>query len=471
MARPRRESLSAVDAAWLRMDQPTNLMQVVGVMFFDEPLPAERVRTLVAERLLHFDRFRQRVIDPGMLGLGPYWEDALDFDIERHVVIEDLAEHTEEALQDRVGELMSTPLDPGHPLWRLHVVEGVGRGSAVIGRFHHCIADGIALIYVMLSMMDEGPLAAQAPRTGKESSRSKGEPFTLDAMVGALRRAMGTTIGAAGTVLDEGVSLFSQPHRTVDLAGLALSGAGSLVRLVSIPPDSPTSLKGPLGITKRCAWSPPYPLARVKEIGRVLGGTINDVLITAAAGAVRRYLETRHEPTENVDVRAMVPVNLRPIEDAARLGNHFGLVYLTLPVGIDDPFDRFLETKARMDEIKRSPDALVAFQILKALGFVPRGGTKPLVGLFASKATAVMTNVPGPREPIFLAGVQLSRAMFWVPRAGGLGLGLSILSYSGQVYVGIAADTGLVPDPRVLVDGYHAALTELMDIVEAPQRH
>ena len=468
--------MSRVDTAWLRMDQPTNRMIVTGVMFFETPVDFGRLRDLLAERLLRFRRFRQRVIDPGVTLAGPYWQEDPDFDLDRHLVRERLPEPGgEEALRRRVGELMSAPLDPDRPLWQMHCIEGTdgAEGTAVVCRLHHCIADGIALIYVMMSLMDHDAAAGadgREERSADEQHAARMPASPLETMLDGLRRTLGTTWNVAGSVLEEGLQLFTEPRRTLDLAALAVSGAGALARLLTLGPDSDTLFRGELGVEKACAWSRDYPLVQVKEIGRVLGGTINDVLITAAAGALRRYLAARGQPTDGVEIRAMIPVNLRPLERAAELGNHFGLVYLKLPVGIEDPYDRLLEIRARMDAIKRSPEALVAFQVLRGLGFVPRGGTAPVVEMFARKATAVMTNVPGPREPISLAGTRLERAMFWVPRSGPIGLGLSILSYAGRVYVGIATDAGLVPDPERIAEHFHEELGAMMELVELPRR-
>lgn len=464
--------MSNVDATWLHMDDPTNLMMVSGILYFDRAPEFERIRTLVEERLLRFDRFRQRVIE-GALG-GPTWQIDLGFDLDNHLTREELPAPGDDAvLKKRVGELMSTPLDPKKPLWHFTVMDGYRDGGAIVCRFHHCIADGIAMIYVMLSIMDESPEGElqrlEAP-PAKPDLVEKGSNLGVDSMLRGFGRAVGRTWSAAGSAVEEGIGLFAHPHKTLDLAALALSGAGALTKLLTLPVDSPTSMKGPLSVEKVCAWSDDYPLPRVKEIARVLGGTINDVLVTAAAGALRRYLSERGEETEGVEVRAMLPVNLRPLEEASRLGNHFGLVYLTMPAGIEDPFDRFHETKSRMDEIKRSPEALIAFQILKALGTLPKGGTKPIVDMFAKKATAVMTNVPGPRQPIYLAGAKLTRTMFWVPRSGRLGLGISIISYNGAVHIGIAADKGLIPEPQRIADGFNEELESMMELVEAPKR-
>ena len=245
--------------------------------------------------------------------------------------------------------------------------------------------------------------------------------------------------------------LLDNPGRVADLARLGAAGAYRLGRLVVLPPDPVTAFKGELGRRKRAAWSHPVPLDDFKAIGKAYGATVNDVLIAAATGALRRYLDKRGESTTGLAIRASVPVNLRPLDEAHRLGNSFGLVFLTLPVGIVDPVRRLRAIKKEMDELKRSPEALVAYGVLNVLGMAPVEVERLGLRFFGSKATAVLTNVPGPREALYLAGRKLEQVMFWVPQSGRLGLGISILSYAGGVMLGVATDEGLVPDPERIV--------------------
>jgi WS/DGAT/MGAT family acyltransferase len=218
-----------------------------------------------------------------------------------------------------------------------------------------------------------------------------------------------------------------------------------------LPPDPATAFKGKLGRRKRAAWSSPIPLDGFKLIGKAFDATVNDVLVTTATGALRRYLEHHGETTTGIAIRASVPVNLRPLDQAHKLGNSFGLVFLTLPIGIADPVRRLKAIKKEMDELKRSPEALIAYAVLNVLGLTPVEVEKLGLRFFGSKATAVLTNVPGPREPLYLAGRKVDSVMFWVPQSGRLGLGISILSYAGGVMLGVATDEGLVPDPERIV--------------------
>jgi WS/DGAT/MGAT family acyltransferase len=248
----------------------------------------------------------------------------------------------------------------------------------------------------------------------------------------------------------------------------ALGGAGAFGRLVGRPSDPRTPFKGPLGVPKRVAWSEPLALAQVKEVGRALGGTVNDVLVTAATGGLRRYLARQGEPPRRLDVRAAMPVNLRPLGRMSQLGNHFGLVFLSLPLGIGDPLQRLAELRRRSAALRRSAEAPVVLLILRAIGRVPLAVQRLVVSIFATKATLVMTNVPGPNRTLYLAGKAIRDVFFWVPQSGRVGLGISILSYNGAVRLGVGTDAGLVPDPEAIVAGFQAEFDELLRLARQP---
>jgi WS/DGAT/MGAT family acyltransferase len=223
------------------------------------------------------------------------------------------------------------------------------------------------------------------------------------------------------------------------------------MRLALLPADKKTILKGKLGRKKVVAWTAGLPMADVKRVKDAFGVTVNDVLVAAVAGGLRRYLLSRHKRVpRKMSIRAMLPVNLRPLKDAVKLGNHFGLVVLSLPLGIRHPVERVMEVKKRMDDLKSSPEAVVGYALLEAMGMTPTEIEGLAVEFFASKSTLVLTNVPGPREKLYLAGSQVERIMFWVPQSGRLGMGISIFSYAGAVSVGIMTDHGLVPDPAAV---------------------
>jgi WS/DGAT/MGAT family acyltransferase len=447
-----RQPLSSVDVAWLQMEEPTNLMMVTGLLLFDQPLDPARLRRVLEQRLLAFPRFRQRVVRPGLLGGVPHWEDDPLFQVEAHIHRVALpSPGGDVALQRIVSDLMSTPLDYSKPLWHAHLIEGYEAGSAMVVRIHHCIGDGLALIHVMLSLTDAS--ARPARRTARVDpsggSAADGGGFPWDGLP-RLARLVG--------------SLARNPGPTFRMG---MAGTSSLAGMTLLPPDPPNLFKGRLGVTKRAAWSRPEPLDQIKAIGRANSATVNDVLVAAATGALRRYLVRRGRPVTGLEIRASVPVNLRPPKDAYELGNSFGLVFLSLPVGIGSARRRLNAVRRRMEEIKRSPDALMTYALLNAVGRLPSQVEGLLLRFFGSKATAVMTNVPGPAQPLYLAGRRIGRVMFWVPLSGHMGLGISILSYAGEVMLGVATDAGLVPDPEAIVEGFHQELVELARLSSA----
>jgi len=451
-----KEALTNVDTAWLRMDTPSNLMMISGVMMFEAPLDRKALRSVLERRFLCFDRFRQRVNDRDS---SPYWEEDPHFNLDNHLHRVALpAPGDQETLQAFVSDLMSTPLNFARPLWDLHLVENFGNGCAVIVRIHHCIADGIALIRVLLSMTDSEPTPTESvvpsPLRDASSDRSSG-----------VARLLKSVTATAGDFVAGSLDLVRNPGLIFDRARQGVNLAAVIAKLGLMGSDSLTQFKGDLGVRKCAAWTEPMPLNDVKQIGKAMGGTVNDVLMTAAAGALRRYLITHRQPVDGVEIRAIVPVNLRPIKEPPRLGNHFGLVFLSLPVGVEDPSHRMRLVRKRMDVIKGSMEAVVAIGILHAIGMAPPILQKQVVKRFSVMASAVLTNVPGPREQLYLAGIPLGRIMFWVPRAGAVGMGISILSYNGEVLMGFATDAGLVPDPQALTSALKAEYEALREAV------
>ena len=469
VARLHRETFSNVDAAWLHMESPTNTAMITGVLMFDEPLDFEWFKATVAYRLLQHDRFRQRVHEPD-LGLGmPAWEDDPDFDLDRHILRVQLPEPGDQAaLQDLVGSLMSTQLDFSIPLWQFHFVENFEGGVAIVGRLHHCIGDGLALMQVLLSLTDEDPDAPwPSPLEPQIRSRSWMKEL-LGPVTGAYKLA-NKSWKLSKNLLSEGMQTLVQPGRVLDVARLGTAGTKALAKLLLIGPDKRTIFKGNCRGTKSAAWSQLVDLKEVKSIGQIMGCTVNDVLLAAVTGALRRYLEERDQPIEGVDIRAIVPVNLRSPDDKEQLGNKFGLVFLSLPVGVRDPLRRLRVLKHRMDIIKNSPEAVVAFGILNAIGMTPAQIESVITWIFGLKGTAVMTNVPGPQKLLYLAGKPMRKIMFWVPAPANLGMGVSILSYAGQVIVGVATDTCLVPDPEAIIVAFHAELDFLRNWGRPPR--
>jgi WS/DGAT/MGAT family acyltransferase len=467
MATAAPERMSRVDTAWLRMDNPSNLMMILGVWLLEPGVSHAALCQRVEERLLKYRRFRQKVVEDAM---GASWVADRSFDLQRHVLRERLSpgkgQSPRQALEARAAELSTTPLDPAHPLWQLHLIEDYPdvegrRGSAMIARIHHCIADGIALISVMLSITDGGkppPERAQKPDDEKD--------WLSDAVLKPITDVAIKAIGLYGDGVARSVELLSKPQPPLfGSVEMALTGAQvvkDVAALALMPDDSPTRLKGKPGTSKRVAWCEPIPLEDVRSVGKALGASINDVLLACAAGAIGGYLAAKDEDPTGKEIRAMVPVNLRPLEKAHQLGNRFGLVPLVLPIGIANPVQRVYAVRRRMSELKGSYQPVLAFGVLAIAGLLVKPVQHALLNLFAKKATAVMTNVPGPKEPLKFCGSTLRQTMFWVPQSGDIGMGVSILSYGGGVQFGLITDSTLCPDPEAIIERFAPEFEKLL---------
>lgn len=447
----RREAMSKVDTAWLRMEKPTNLMMITGVLMLEQRLSIGALRKLIAERFLAFKRFRQKAVDTGT---ACHWETDADFDIEWHVRLTALpGEAGKVELQRLASQLASTALDHSKPLWQFHLVENYNGGSALISRVHHCYADGIALIQVLLSLTDVAPKAAPGDALADAWLKKDGEKITRRFFYPG-QRQFDQAMKFGGKMIDGSMALYRDPGLASVLAREGGEITRELVQALALSDDPETSLKAPLGVIKRCAWADPLRLDEVKAVGRALGCTVNDVLLSCAAGALRSYLIECGEEVDGLTLRATVPVNLRPLEHAKKLGNHFGLVFLELPVGEPNPVARVRHVAENMDRIKSSRQAIMTFGALAALGMTPTPVQRMALDLFSRKATTVATNVPGPQMPLYLAGVRVSELMFWVPQTGSIGVGLSILSYQGRVHFGLIADAKSMPDPSLVTSRF-----------------
>jgi diacylglycerol O-acyltransferase len=435
--------MTSADAAWLHMDRPTNLMVINSVIWCDEPIDWARCRDAFRERVVErFVRFRQRPVE----GLtGPHWEDAdLDLDLHFHHVALP-APGDERALQEFVSDRLAQPLDRSRPLWEVYLIDCLGPGAAILVRMHHCIADGIALARVMLELADGDPTAGPTFR----------EPSQHGSIVGSAARAAAAVVHTGiGTVLHPRDMLATTVQDTQTLAKLMLSGS-----------DPVSAIKGDQRAAHRVAWSRPLDLRKVKRAARAHGTTINDVLVSAVTGAVASRLGA--EGDEAAEVRAMVPFNLRPLDEPlpSELGNRFGLVLLSLPVGIADPVARTHEVKRRMDAIKHGHEGAITYGILELMGHTPSVVEERIIDYFSGKASMVLTNVPGPRTRLSIAGTPLAGVLVWAPCSGSIGMSVSIFSYAGTVTIGFLTDAGLVPDPQALA---HAARAEALALARTP---
>ena len=452
-----RRTVGAVDNIWLRMDRPANLMVIDSVMWLDEPLDLERFRAVVQRRIIdRFPVFSQRIAPDTLPLLAPQWEDDPEFDLDHHLSTAVLPEPAGESeLKAYVESVMQVPLDRAHPLWQMHVIEGYGGGAAVVSRFHHAIADGIALAQVLLSLTDEEPDGDLVP-VSPEPPANSGWTLSLPGLGSARSAITEASKLVRPSVVRDALTLVSQ---TAHIADKLLLGS-----------NPPGPLLGQPGLAKRAVWSRPHPISQIKTIGRSTGATVNDVLVAAVAGALATYV--LDEGGTPADLTTMVPVNLRPVDKPLprELGNKFALAMLPMPLGERSPRARLTAAKQRMDGIKESPEALITFGLINAIGLTHPRIEDLLVDFFSSKAIGVTTNVMGPLQDRYLAGSRIAGVLGWVPGSGHQTVGVCIFSYNQTVRVGFKVDATVVPAADRLVDAFDAELDDLLAISAAPHR-
>jgi diacylglycerol O-acyltransferase / wax synthase len=451
------EPMGAADTAWLHMDRTTNLMVVNIVVSTEQPMDAETLTGVLENRLLaQFRRFRQRVDDPA-LTFGPLsaptWVDDDTFNLANHLRVTALpAPGDRAALQRVIGELACRSLDRDRPLWELHLFTGYGAGSALLLRTHHAIADGAALMQVLLAITDPTDADEHTGVLGWDDTvDSPALPGPVGRATQKMNRAAGRATSTATTLSTHALAALANPRAALELAGLARAEATMLLKLGFGLRPPRNRLQGPLVPDKRFAWTEPVSVADVKAVGRRSGATVNDVMLAAITAAFRRYFAEHGDTVEETVV--IVPVNLRPAGAPvpSGLGNEFGLVFVPLPTGEPDAQRRQAAVTAQMDQIKTTREGAFLYSMLELMGQVPTGAQNAWIDSFGIKATAIVTNVAGPQQAVTLAGSGITEAMAWVPVTGPVGLGLSIFSYDGRLAIGLVSDAQLLPDADTLL--------------------
>ena len=453
-------SLSWADSAWLHLERPSNLMMVSALILLDRDPDHQRMEFIVRERLLAYHRFRSLAVEPE-LGVGlPRWEEDPDFQLDRHLVYESLPGAGMAEVLERVSALMSQSLPRSKPLWELRVLEGLKDGAAVLARLHHSIADGIALMKVLLQVAE--PFEQDVQLATFEASKQISVNAPASPELGA-PELWSKTRHAAHRVLQHGHDLLFHPSLARELVGRGKQATRSLQRILLLPPDSENALRGGLGVRKLAAVSEPLDLAELKSAAHRLGCTVNDLLMASLAGGLGRCLGRLQKVPAELGLRAVVPVDLRQPEEH-ELGNRFGMVFLELPAGDPDPVMRVRKVRQRMTELKDSAEALVTFELLGAVGLLPAPVEQGIIEWFGNKATVVVTSLRGPESSLFIGAARMTGLMYWVPQSGHLGLGVSMLSYAGQLRVGVASDAGLLDRPDLLVEDFLAAYHETVSL-------
>ncbi|HEY0952312.1 WS/DGAT domain-containing protein [Nocardioides sp.] len=477
-----RQRLSGQDALWLAMDKPGNLMVVDSLFWTETPIDWDLYRDLMKERF--WDRYavvRSVIVrdEAGTL----WWEEdpgaALDDRFER---VQLPAPGGDEELQALISAQRVLPLDRGEPLWRAILVDGYRGGSAVLFRTHHSIADGIRMVQLALRVFDITPDGTPWRREPVKLRKQHANGTVPDRVASSLTgRAVAAAAGSLQVARSAMVNPIGAAHSALTRSEALLGRLGALPVVSALPGDVDTARKlvlgtrndttawtGTVGEHKAIAWSAPMSLDEVKRVAHGHGATANDVLVTCVAQSLRAWLIAHDAVCSSVTWD--VPVNLKPFDPdlPLELGNGFALVQLELPTNIDDPERALAVVRRRMNRIKNGHEAVVDYSIQAAIGRMSTALYRATIDLLASRAVGVLTNVPGPQVPLYIAGQKVGAMMGWAPMTADQAMSLTIYSYDGRVFVGLAADAGLVPDHQQIVDGFVAAFERLAERTAPP---
>ncbi|MDR3417485.1 MAG: WS/DGAT domain-containing protein [Nevskia sp.] len=448
------ELMHSIDRAWLEMDRPRNPMVVSGLFQVDGNVTPLRFKRTLAERLLRFPRFSQR---PERHHSPPLWVTETELDLDYHIHIRRLpAAGFEPALRKAVSAELTGELDPCRPLWRAMIFTRKGRPVMVMFRAHHAVADGIALLRVLLACTD-----AAMRRRGPAVPAATGHPRHDGPLAPVIDRLEGAN--AALEVLHDLVAEdLKHPGELIRHLRQGRDALGAIAHILQLPNDNPPELRLPLTGKRSLVWASDFRSTAIRRAAHARGVKINDLLMAALAGAFGSYLRGEGVAVApEQSLRVSIPVNLRDDHLHGELGNCFGLVLLDLPVGMTDAAARLALVAERMNRLKTSGEARATLLALAAVGHLPMALEKGLVQHVADKSCAVVSNLRGPQRSVRIGGARLSNLVFWPPQSGHIGIGVSLISYAGALSVGISADTGVVKQPQRLLDELVKALREL----------
>lgn len=457
------DRLSTVDVSFLYMEDETAPMHVGEIMIFQAPehgFDYDRLVTLIRRRIAFVPRYRQRVRwVPGRLA-NPVWVDDQDFDVAFHVRRSALpSPGTDGQLRELVGRIMSRPLDGTRPLWEVYLVEGLeGDRFAILTKTHHAMVDGTAAVDIGQVILD--PTADPRPTPELHWNPSQ-EPSSAELVAGAVvdnvRRPAGLVEGARKGLNDLGQSTAS-----------VLRHAGGLVSTLwsAARPVSESPLNVPIGSQRRFGTAT-LQLEDLKKVRRVHGGTINDVALAVITGALRAWLMTRQEDVGvRHTVRAMVPVSVQEATDRTP-SDRVAAFLVDLPTGEPDPVVRLNRITFEMAQYKEGGHMVGAQTLVALAGFAPPTlhamGARVAGDLSRRAANVVITNVPGPQNPLYVGGAEMLSAYPVLPLTKGMALTIGLTSYNGGVFFGLNADRDAMDDIEVLTACIPESMDELLD--------
>jgi len=461
------DRLTGLDASFLHLERGPAHMHVASTTLFDGPTPEyDELCDHIRSRLHLVPRFRQKL---RMVPLGqgrPKWVDDPAFNLEYHIRHTALPEPgDEEQLRVLAARIFSQRLDRSKPLWEMWLVDKVAGGRfALVTKSHHALVDGVSGVDITNVLFD----AAPDPEPMPPAPAWTPNPEPSDAQM--LGEALLERATSPAEIVRGARAVFRGPRRVARAALDAAEAAGTFARASFAAPSSPFNVE--IGPYRRFAWVS-TDLADLKRIKNVVGGTVNDVVLAATAGALGRYLRQHGHSTHGLELRAMVPISVRTADQHGALGNQVSSYMAPLPVWCEDPAERLRRVSATMGDLKESKQAVGATLMTELADFAP-----PTIAGQAARLQSrqrffnlVVTNVPGPQFPLYLLGRRLQALYPMVPLAKRQAVCFGIMSYDGQVNFGLIADYDAFADLETLADDLRASLAELAELAPAaPER-
>ncbi|MGH3096935.1 MAG: WS/DGAT/MGAT family O-acyltransferase [Streptosporangiales bacterium] len=463
------DRLSSLDASFYYMEDASTPMHVGTLAVFDgdDGFDLDRLSELIARRITRVPRYRQKVKPVPARLANPVWVDDPAFDVGKHVRRVTLPRPgDDDQLRELVGRVMSRSLDRSRPLWEMYLVEGLASNRfAILSKTHQAVVDGVHTVEIGQVILDEEP---RPPEVAPEPWRPSAEPSAVDLVQDAVSEALRRPSLVLENVRDAAGDVRSVADRAMSAASGVLAFASTAVRPA---PESP--LNGTSGGSRRYATASAgladYRAVRDTQEPRQ-ESTVNDVVLSVVAGALREWLLTRGEPVPpHATVRALVPVSVRDDEQPLAVGNTVSTYLVDLPVGESNPVMRLHQVTYAMRAHKETGRAVGASTLIALSGFAPTTlhslAARAASGLSRRLFNLVVTNVPGPQTPLYVNGSRMLEVYPVVPLARGQAVSIGLTSYDGGVYFGINADADLLPDVDLLADCLEDALADLVEAV------
>jgi diacylglycerol O-acyltransferase / wax synthase len=453
------DRLTGLDASFLHLEDGAAHMHVAGVMIFEgSPPPYDDMLEAIERRLGLVPRYRQRLAFVP-LGQGrPKWVDDPHLNLRYHVRSTALpAPGSEQQLRDLAGRVFAQQLDRDKPLWEIWLVEGLeGDRFAVLSKTHHALVDGVSGVDIMSVLFDTSPEPAAPTDTGE-----RWLPRPLPSPVQLLGEALMERATIPGELARSVRSVFRGPRRVAEGLRDAAVGVGAMA-WAGLNPAPATPYNKPIGPHRRYTWVRAN-LADLKAIKNELGGTVNDVVLATVSGALGKHLRRRGHNTDGLELKAMVPVSVRADVERGALGNRVAAMMAPLPVWCQDPVARLDIVREELKGLKSGGQAVGAQVLTELSGFAPSTVMGQASRVMARQRffNVVVTNVPGPQIPLYLAGRRMIDPFPMVPLAKNQGLGIALLSYAGRINFGLVGDYDVMWDLDDFANDVQESLAEL----------